>query len=283
MGCRGSPTFGSPLCFTPTPTQRAPLATKVPIVLHAACASCSDVSELFSVVCCLLSTHAGKAADESPKKSTAATSSAGEPSSASATGAAGGAGGGAGAGSAARGKRGGKQRQGRKGSAGKQSHTFPAKIAPPVLKGRRIGLFCTRSPHRPNPIGLTLVRVDGVDARRGVIQISGLDLVDGTPVLDIKPYVPGNITMKGVCATPRHATRERLTQLGLQRMTRCPRRCALTGSPPTGTFACQSSLHQQWRTSCVTVLPTRAFTMPRAQLAARRHCNGQWRRCVCDA
>lgn len=47
------------------------------------------------------------------------------------------------------------------------------------------GVFATRSPHRPNPLGLTVVRVLG---RRGpVIRVAGLDLVDGTPILDIKP------------------------------------------------------------------------------------------------
>ena len=55
---------------------------------------------------------------------------------------------------------------------------------PPGQTERR-GIFATRSPHRPNPIGLTVVRVLG---RRGpVIRVSGLDLVDGTPILDIKP------------------------------------------------------------------------------------------------
>lgn len=64
--------------------------------------------------------------------------------------------------------------------------TFPAKIAPPRLGGRKVGLFSTRTPHRPNAIGLSLVKIDAVRGR--VVEISGHDLVDGTPVLDIKPY-----------------------------------------------------------------------------------------------
>jgi tRNA-Thr(GGU) m(6)t(6)A37 methyltransferase TsaA len=61
------------------------------------------------------------------------------------------------------------------------------KVLPPRSTRRR-GVFATRSPHRPNPIGLSvveLVRVDGL-----TLHVRGLDLVDGTPLLDIKPYVP---------------------------------------------------------------------------------------------
>ena len=51
-----------------------------------------------------------------------------------------------------------------------------------------VGLFATRAPHRPNPIGLSclsLVRIEGL-----VLHVHGLDILDGSPVLDIKPYVP---------------------------------------------------------------------------------------------
>ncbi|GAB0491298.1 hypothetical protein MMPV_002550 [Pyropia vietnamensis] len=54
---------------------------------------------------------------------------------------------------------------------------------------RRVGVFATRSPHRPNRLGLSALRVVGVDAAAGVVSVEGLDLLDGTPVLDIKPYV----------------------------------------------------------------------------------------------
>ena len=61
------------------------------------------------------------------------------------------------------------------------------KVLPPRSKKRR-GLFSTRSPHRPNPIGLSVVELESV---RGLtLHVKNLDLVDGTPVLDIKPYVP---------------------------------------------------------------------------------------------
>jgi tRNA-Thr(GGU) m(6)t(6)A37 methyltransferase TsaA len=50
------------------------------------------------------------------------------------------------------------------------------------------GLFSTRSPHRPNPIGLSALRVVAVEGF--VVRVRGLDLLDGTPILDLKPYVP---------------------------------------------------------------------------------------------
>ena len=46
------------------------------------------------------------------------------------------------------------------------------------------------APHRPNPIALSALSVVSVDSKRGIIEVNGLDLLDGTPVLDIKPYVP---------------------------------------------------------------------------------------------
>jgi tRNA-Thr(GGU) m(6)t(6)A37 methyltransferase TsaA len=58
----------------------------------------------------------------------------------------------------------------------------------PFLDDQPRSLFATRSPRRPNPIGLSLVRVLGVDGP--TLHVEELDLLDGTPVLDIKPYVP---------------------------------------------------------------------------------------------
>lgn len=68
------------------------------------------------------------------------------------------------------------------------SKGFNAKVHPPRMNGNSIGVFATRSPHRPNPIGLSLVKIKKVHADR--IEIDGVDLVDGTPVIDIKPYLP---------------------------------------------------------------------------------------------
>jgi tRNA-Thr(GGU) m(6)t(6)A37 methyltransferase TsaA len=64
---------------------------------------------------------------------------------------------------------------------------FHPKIHPPRLKGAKIGVFASRSPHRPNPIGLSLARLESVDG--DTLYLSGIDLIDGTPILDIKPYL----------------------------------------------------------------------------------------------
>ncbi len=67
-------------------------------------------------------------------------------------------------------------------------------VRPPRLGGNaRLGVFATRSPFRPNPVGLSVVELAGIEetADRGpVLHIRGADLMDGTPVLDIKPYLP---------------------------------------------------------------------------------------------
>ena len=67
-------------------------------------------------------------------------------------------------------------------------------VRPPRLGGnRRIGVFATRSPFRPNSIGLSSVRLIAVehDPRRGsMLRVAGADLMNGTPILDIKPYLP---------------------------------------------------------------------------------------------
>jgi tRNA (adenine37-N6)-methyltransferase len=59
---------------------------------------------------------------------------------------------------------------------------------PTFLDDRQHGTFATRSPHRPNPIGLSLARI--VSVERSAVVVEGLDLLDGSPVLDLKPYVP---------------------------------------------------------------------------------------------
>ncbi len=62
-------------------------------------------------------------------------------------------------------------------------------VLPPRGPARRRGLFATRSPHRPNPIGITPVQLLGIEGRS--LTLGPCDLVDGTPVFDIKPYVTG--------------------------------------------------------------------------------------------
>jgi tRNA (adenine37-N6)-methyltransferase len=67
------------------------------------------------------------------------------------------------------------------------------KVRPPRAGGMKVGQLATRSPHRPNPLGLSLVTVDRWDPLQRRLHISGLDLVNGTPVYDIKPLVPWDI------------------------------------------------------------------------------------------
>ena len=75
-----------------------------------------------------------------------------------------------------------------------QSHESSAlTVRPPRLGGNtRVGVFATRSPYRPNPIGLSAVKLERVirDESLGpVLEVSGIDMADGTPILDIKPYL----------------------------------------------------------------------------------------------
>ena len=75
----------------------------------------------------------------------------------------------------------------------KQERWSPT-VRPPRLGGNaRMGVFATRSPYRPNPIGLSSVKIDRIENHPNygmVIHVLGADLMDGTPIYDIKPYVP---------------------------------------------------------------------------------------------
>lgn len=77
------------------------------------------------------------------------------------------------------------------------SHGWRPQLVPPRDSVKR-GLFATRAPDRPNPIGLSVVRI--VDIYGVRIDISGHDLLDGTPVLDIKPYIPVYDSLPGANA-----------------------------------------------------------------------------------
>ena len=76
----------------------------------------------------------------------------------------------------------------------KSESKWHATVRPPRLGGnKRVGVFATRSPFRPNPIGMSCVKIVGIqlDTPEGpVIYVSGADLMNGTPILDIKPYLP---------------------------------------------------------------------------------------------
>ncbi len=75
-----------------------------------------------------------------------------------------------------------------------KSHQWSPTVRPPILGGNeRIGVFATRSPNRPNPLGLTSVKLEAVDldSKEGpVLFVSGIDMMNQTPIYDIKPYIP---------------------------------------------------------------------------------------------
>jgi tRNA-Thr(GGU) m(6)t(6)A37 methyltransferase TsaA len=67
--------------------------------------------------------------------------------------------------------------------------TWKPKVLPPRSTNfKKRGVFATRSPHRPNPLGLSLVTLVSIEGR--VLKVADTDLLDGTPILDIKPYLP---------------------------------------------------------------------------------------------
>lgn len=69
------------------------------------------------------------------------------------------------------------------------NHDWKPKVTPPVVPGqRRFGVFATRAPYRPNPVGISCVELEKVEGLR--VYIRNFDMLDQTPVLDIKPYIP---------------------------------------------------------------------------------------------
>jgi tRNA-Thr(GGU) m(6)t(6)A37 methyltransferase TsaA len=71
--------------------------------------------------------------------------------------------------------------------------TFKAKIKPPGMLGEKTGVLSTRSPHRPSKLGLSLVKIVNVEPQQKRLTVSAVDLLDGTPIVDIKPFVPMDI------------------------------------------------------------------------------------------
>ena len=74
-----------------------------------------------------------------------------------------------------------------------QKQGWKNKVRPPRLGGNeKMGVYATRATHRPNALGLSVVKLDSIEKNnKGVtLHVSGLDLIDGTPIVDIKPYIP---------------------------------------------------------------------------------------------
>merc|ERR1712062_334030 len=70
-----------------------------------------------------------------------------------------------------------------------QSNGKKSKVAPPRGGGKKVGIFASRAPYRPSPIGLSLVKIESIDLEKGQIHVKNCDLVNETPILDIKPYI----------------------------------------------------------------------------------------------
>lgn len=87
-------------------------------------------------------------------------------------------------------------------------------VRPPRLGGnKRVGVFATRSPFRPNGLGLSSVKIEEIktDPKKGpVIVVSGADLMDGTPIFDIKPYISMDVHTDAVCGFQEHTRDHRL-------------------------------------------------------------------------
>lgn len=73
-----------------------------------------------------------------------------------------------------------------------QEENIKALVRPPRFEGEKRGVFATRSPHRPNRIGMSVVKFEKLEVTHNevILTVSGVDLLDGTPILDIKPYLP---------------------------------------------------------------------------------------------
>lgn len=74
-----------------------------------------------------------------------------------------------------------------------QSGDWAPMVRPPRLGGnKKVGVFASRSPFRPNPVGLSAVKLEQIETKNGkvLLRISGIDILDQTPVIDIKPYLP---------------------------------------------------------------------------------------------
>lgn len=87
-------------------------------------------------------------------------------------------------------------------------------VRPPRLGGnRRMGVLATRSPFRPNPIGMSAVKLEAINTEGGkvVLTVSGADLLDQTPIIDIKPYIPYSDALPDA----QHALAESFTPLNL--------------------------------------------------------------------
>ena len=71
-------------------------------------------------------------------------------------------------------------------------HRRTLQVCPPYPEAQLSGVFATRSPSRPNPIAVTVCQILAVDEENGIVQIANIDAFDGTPILDLKVYIPAS-------------------------------------------------------------------------------------------
>jgi len=86
---------------------------------------------------------------------------------------------------------------------GTQEHGWKSLVRPPRLGGnKKVGVLATRSTYRPNPIGMSVVKLDDIEVTEQdvILHISGMDLLDQTPIIDIKPYIPYSDSLPSACA-----------------------------------------------------------------------------------
>ncbi|XP_042341379.1 tRNA (adenine(37)-N6)-methyltransferase [Plectropomus leopardus] len=88
-----------------------------------------------------------------------------------------------------------------------------AKVKPPRLNGQRVGVYSTRSPHRPNALGLTLAKLDKIVG--DTLHLSDIDMIAGTPVLDVKPYIPEYDSPNSRMASDSNTEQPRVTTVSL--------------------------------------------------------------------
>jgi tRNA-Thr(GGU) m(6)t(6)A37 methyltransferase TsaA len=78
---------------------------------------------------------------------------------------------------------------------------FPLKVKPRFrVEPEQVGVFASRSPDRPNPLGKTTVKL--LERNKNILKVQGLDAINGTPVIDIKPYIPGIDAAEGTRVPP---------------------------------------------------------------------------------
>ena len=138
--------------------------------------------------------------------------------------------------------------------------TWSPTVRPPRLGGNeRVGVFATRSPFRPNAIGLSCVKLEGVRHEDGfgdVLIVSGADLMDGTPIYDVKPYLPyadaHPEALGGFAPSPKETIEVKSSPELLQKLPERQReallRCACAGPAPAVPERPRARVrHELWR------------------------------------